>query len=453
MPTTMSLIAKQTVGAGGVASVTFSNIPQTFTDLKVVFSVRNATTDNAVFISFNGSSSNFTNRRLYSSGGLYSFSGTSFFGYAVRSDHDANVFGNTNMYIPNYTGSTFKSISMDNITERNSQNTESALVAGLWSQTAAITSIGFAPGGGNFAEFTTFYLYGISNSTTTQNQTTPSALGGDVITTDGTYWYHAFKYSGSFTPLKNLTTDLLVVAGGGGAGFDLGGAGGAGGLLAFTSESLTTTGYTVTVGAGGSAGLSAGNGGNGGNSQFGSLTASVGGGGGQGDTIGASGNSGGSGGGASSGNGRTGGNGTSGQGYNGANAQASGSYIQAGTGGGGAGGVGFSHSNPSTPTGGNGGAGATSSLINAIGSATGTGQLVSGNYYYAGGGGGGTNASGTAGTGGNGGGGNGAKGSSSPSNIGNNGTANTGGGGGGGGINNGNGASGGSGIIIVRYAV
>ena len=65
--TTNNLISKQTVGSAGAASVTFSSIPQTFTDLRIVVSGRSARTGNvgnAMLVSFNGSASNFSYRIL-----------------------------------------------------------------------------------------------------------------------------------------------------------------------------------------------------------------------------------------------------------------------------------------------------------------------------------------------------------------------------------------------------
>ena len=165
MALTCKLIETKTLGTA-VASIEFTSIPQTYTDLKVVVSVRNTTTENGVLLSFNGSSANFTNFRLYGSGtAAYSFSGSDLFAYAVRSDHTASTFGNTEIYIPNYTSSAYKSISIDNTSERNSAPTEMALIAGLWSNTANITSIGLAStGAGTLAVNSTFYLYGIKNS-------------------------------------------------------------------------------------------------------------------------------------------------------------------------------------------------------------------------------------------------------------------------------------------------
>ena len=453
----MELITSVTVGAGGAATVRLpgtGSIPATYTDLKIVFSARSANsspTGDIMYMTFNGdayNASGYSSRHLIGSGSSASSgTGNSRIGVYPAGAATASTFGNGEIYIPNYLSSNAKSISSDTVTENNGTVAYADLEAGLWNPAtqAAITSITLNPNNDTWVEGSTFYLYGISSVTST-----PKATGG-IVSQDASYWYHMFPFSSTFTPTVALSADILCIAGGGGSGFDLGGGGGAGGLLTFTSQSLTTTGYTVTVGAGGSAGLSAGNGGNGGNSQFGSLTASVGGGGGCGDASSA-GSSGGSGGGAASALNKTGGSPTSGQGYAGGNSLTSGSYVQAANGGGGAGAIGGSQSNPSTPTGGNGGIGATSSLINAMGLATFTGQVVGSSVYFAGGGAGGTNASGIPGVGGLGGGGNGAKGSSSPTNIGNDALINTGGGGGGGGINNGNGAKGGSGLVIVRYA-
>jgi hypothetical protein len=461
MPTTMSLIAKQTVGAGGVASVTFSDIPQTFTDLKVVATVRtnrSGQTDDDVVIRPNNNSSSATSRLLLNNGSSNaSFTGTQIYMVAKGANATVSTFSNCEIYVPNYTSSNFKSFSADLTAENNTSGTNLQLSAQLWSNTSAITSLVFVPGTGPlFVEFTTFYLYGISNSTTTQNLTTPSAIGGDVITTDGSFWYHAFKYSGSFTPLKELTADVLVVAGGGGSG-RTGGGGGAGGLRAFTAQALTSsTGYTCTVGAGGAGGtLDGGVAANGVNSSFAGFgfttINATGGGGGSSynnstNSIGASG---GSGGGGGTGDGanvtRTGGSGNAG-GYSPVEGYAGGSAINSrgSGGGGGASAIGTNATSNTSP--GVGGNGITSALTNTMGAATATGQLSSGNYYYAGGG-TGSQLSGGPTAGGLGGGGAGGALSSGSKN----GTANTGGGAGS--NNDENGYQGGSGIIIVRYAV
>ena len=63
-------------------------------------------------------------------------------------------------------------MSIDTVVENNATANEMSLIAGLWSQTAAITAIGFTPYVGSCAQYTTAYLYGVSNaySNTNRNQ-------------------------------------------------------------------------------------------------------------------------------------------------------------------------------------------------------------------------------------------------------------------------------------------
>ena len=149
------------------ASITFSSIPQTYTDLLVLVSARgDAGGQRDCYISFNGSTSNFSNRFIEMSNDIAS-SGTTarYIGPVSGTTTTANLFSNAAIYIPNYTGSTYKSFSGDFVAENNAQGTNALdLSAQLWSDTAAITSIGFAPSGGSFIQYSTFYLYGIKNS-------------------------------------------------------------------------------------------------------------------------------------------------------------------------------------------------------------------------------------------------------------------------------------------------
>jgi hypothetical protein len=369
---------------------------------------------------------------------------------AGRADYRAYMdTTNFNTYILNFmnysNATTYKNV----LVRGNSAALGTDGLINLWRNTNAITSIVFAPEfTGNFAVGSTFSLYGIAAEATTP---APKATGG-AIYSDSLYYYHVFGSTGVFTPTQSISADVLCIAGGGGSG-RTGGGGGAGGLRALTSQSMTTTAYTVTIGAGGTGATTDGsNATNGGNSSFAgsgftTITASGGGGGssfnGGGTSIGSSGGSGG-GGGTNDGTNysRVGGSGNAGsyspvEGYaggNGVNSRGSG-------GGGGAGGVGTNA--PSTNNGGAGGVG--SSAYSSWGIATGTGENVSGTYYYAGGGGGSTyqypNVAGGAGGGGAG----GPYQSNSKNAI-----ANTGGGAGS--NNDTNGFQGGSGIVIVRYA-
>lgn len=454
MPTTYTPLATTTVGSA-TSTVTFSGISGAYTDLVLVVSGRSTVA---------GQSSDGLAVRVNSdTGANYSVTALRGNGSATASSQNTNdtyyrlatyamtgassasgAFSTTTIHFMNYANTTTnKTI----LARQNVASDGVASTVGLWRSTAAITSISCVGYSGNIDAGSTFSLYGVASAAVVSGA---KATGGDVVTTDGTYWYHAFRTSGTFTPTQTLSCDVLVVAGGGGSMDNSSGGGGAGGLLAYTSQSLSATGYSVTVGAGGTGGTdatstqsTAGN-----NSQFASLTASVGGGRGLGRNVsqttqtksGGSGG-GGTGSGTSLNTSNTGGSATSGQGNAGGNGFAYGEtppYYPA-AGGGGAGAAGNAPSSSSTAgAGGNG-----SSAYSSWGLATGTGENVSGTVYFAGGGGGGINSSGQSGSGAGGYGGGGSNG---------NGVANTGGGGGGKGYPA-TGGAGGSGLVIVRYAV
>jgi len=278
---------------------------------------------------------------------------------------------------------------------------------------------------------------------------TASTLAQTTVTFDGTsnnfVSYANYSTDGGLNLSLGFFADYLVV-GGGGSGGTAGsvsgtGGGGAGGLLQGNTQ-LSSSNYSVTVGAGGvapnTAGSSSVQGVNGTNSVFGDLTAVGGGGGGRFNVVG---NFGGSGGGGGGRNNTAGGAGTTSnsivQGNAGGTARGGNDTGRSGGGGGGGAGSVGGNGAPTSSTAGNGGAGLTNSI---------TGSAI----VYAGGGGGGafdsnSGAVETAGTGGTGGGGAGSTSGNASS-----GTNGLGGGGGGAG-DSGRGGNGGSGVVIVRY--
>ena len=440
MANTYTLLETVTVGAAGAASVTFNSIPQTgYTDLVIKGSIRTSYsgTEGSLCIGFNGSTANFTLMMLRGSGAAASsFTRTTFsenrISYINAVGGTASTFSNVEIYVPNYASANYKSISVDGVMEANATTAYSALTAGLWSQTAAITSLNFTVGSAdNFAQYSTFSLYGVSALGTTPTKA-PKATGGSIIQTDGTYWYHAFLSSGTFTPATALSCDVLVVGGGGGGGTNHGGGGGAGGYRTITGLSVSSA-TTATVGAGGTSGPGT----QGGSSIFDTITSAGGGYGANNVSTGVEpGGTGGSGGGSRGASGGAAGNTPStspSQGNNGGNGNGTGTG-----GGGGAGAVGANTVSSSLSGAGGAGLNTLSSWLST------TGLGVSG--YIAGGGGGGNPT--TGGAGGSGGGGQGGSG------AGVNGTdavANTGGGGGGGGSSSAIGGNGGSGLVIIRY--
>jgi hypothetical protein len=173
MASTYELIASNTVGSGGVASVTFSSIPSTYTDLALKVSVRTdrtgANTDN-VRVRLNGdTSSSYTVRALLASdstvGNDLNTTTSGVFGYYTNTNNTtSSTFSSCELYIPNYTSSNYKSISNESSANGTGSGYNS-MTANLWANTAAITTILMYPQvASNFVEYSTFYLYGIKNS-------------------------------------------------------------------------------------------------------------------------------------------------------------------------------------------------------------------------------------------------------------------------------------------------
>jgi hypothetical protein len=159
----MQIIQHQEL-ASAQASIEFTSIPQTYTDLFLVFSVRpdSATTDTQ--ISFNGNTSNFSRRHLFGNGSSAGSGSAAdrYVGSNPNSSYTANTFGNHSIYIPNYTASQAKSYSADSVAENNATTSVQVILAGLWNDTAAITSLAISVfGAGNFVQYSSATLYGI----------------------------------------------------------------------------------------------------------------------------------------------------------------------------------------------------------------------------------------------------------------------------------------------------
>ena len=445
---TMTKLATITIGATSQSSIEFTNIPQTYTDLKVVLSARTDRADyqDDLAVQFNSDSTSGNHSWVVMWGnnstgqsGTNTSDAYGHGGWVNAASATSSTFGSIEIYFPNYTGNVYKTSSGFSNTENNSSTANQSLIAmasNLYRSSAPITSLKFFSRSSTsykFVQYTTATLYGIRNARRTVGNSI-KATGGN-ISFDGTYVTHTFISSGTFTPAVSLLADYLVVAGGGGGGnadgttFN-GGGGGAGGLRCTvgttggggTPESkvlLTAANqYAITIGAGGGSNSIGSN-----SSIYGTgvNVASSGGGRGKGSNFDGDGGSGGGGRNLYS----AGGAGTTNQGYAGGSAS--------GENAGGGGGAGAAGGNGSGSGAGNGGAGVAIAI---------SGSSVT----YAGGGGGGAATPGSGGAGGGGAGGN-------P--TGTAGTANTGGGGGGVRDNVGatprNGASGGSGIVIIRY--
>jgi len=170
MPTYTLIMPAVTVGSGGAASITFSAIPATYTDLVIRFSTRDTSgaAYGNVITKINGVTTSQSNRTILGlgTGTPSSFPDTPLYSASsTGSTATANTFANTDIYIPNYALTTMnKSLSIDSITETNATGAAASLVGGLYASNTAITSITLAPNSGTYVQYSTAYLYGVSNA-------------------------------------------------------------------------------------------------------------------------------------------------------------------------------------------------------------------------------------------------------------------------------------------------
>ena len=157
---TFTKIATVTVGTGGAANITFSAIPQTYTDLIIFYSLRSSANDQNGGLTFN-SGGTYTYRWLIGAGSGTPPSGTGGISYVISaSTFTTGTFGNGTITIPNYAGSAAKTWSADSVSENNAVLSYAGITSGLWSSTATITSVTLAPLSGTFIEFSSATLYG-----------------------------------------------------------------------------------------------------------------------------------------------------------------------------------------------------------------------------------------------------------------------------------------------------
>ena len=170
MANTYTLIASVTVGSGGAATMSFTSIPSTYTDLVLKISPRGnraAGVWNGMTMTVNGSSSTFSSRFI-EGGDSTVVSGTGSSSSILMNSVGvlySSTFASNEVYIPNYAGSTNKCFSIDSVSEGNQAGgVYQDFIAGLWSTTSAITSITLTSTSFDFVQYSTATLYGIKNS-------------------------------------------------------------------------------------------------------------------------------------------------------------------------------------------------------------------------------------------------------------------------------------------------
>jgi hypothetical protein len=170
---TYTLISSNVL-ASSAASVTFSAIPATYTDLVLRASARsdNASATQNTEIIFNAdTATNYSFTNLLGLGTIgvatqqYATQAYAWTAKIAAASYTANTFASIEIYIPSYTVSQNKPVSVTNMNEYNDTYVQDTAIASvLWRNTAAITSILFYPRTSNFEAGSSFYLYGISNA-------------------------------------------------------------------------------------------------------------------------------------------------------------------------------------------------------------------------------------------------------------------------------------------------
>ena len=169
MANTYTLIASNTLSSSA-ASVTFSSIPSTYTDLVLRVSAR-LTVEDYINITLNESSSSiYSNTRMWGDGSTAN-SGrqsntTNFFLYPAMNTNTANTFSSHEVYIPSYTVSQNKPISVFEVTETNATGGYQFQTAQavLFRSTSAVTSLTLTAAAGSIVSGSSFWLYGVKNS-------------------------------------------------------------------------------------------------------------------------------------------------------------------------------------------------------------------------------------------------------------------------------------------------
>ncbi len=168
---TFDSIATTTIGSGGASTITFSSIPQTYTHLQIRGIAREnsgaGTSINDLLVRFNSDSgANYRYHYIRGNGTAASAgtAGSQTYAWALgtaQAGSTSNTFTGNVCDILDYTNTnkytTTRSLAG---TDLNGSGIVD-FISNLWLNTAAITSITITTGGNNFAEYSSFALYGI----------------------------------------------------------------------------------------------------------------------------------------------------------------------------------------------------------------------------------------------------------------------------------------------------
>jgi hypothetical protein len=210
MAATYKILDSYTVGSGGIGTIVFNNIPQTYSDLIIKLSTRRSTAGigGVLTFTFNDDVYNLYNGiRLIGTGsavssGTQNLTGFGSFGELTGSGATANTFASADTYIANYSNETMvKAINSTATGENNLQEAYATSMTTLYPVPSAITKITINPGAGSISEFTTVTIYGIFNKDVSAVPSTP---------TIGTASVGNLSASITFTPVSNAASYTMT---------------------------------------------------------------------------------------------------------------------------------------------------------------------------------------------------------------------------------------------------
>ena len=161
MAATYKLISSVTVSTA-TNTISFTSIPQTYTDLVIKASLRGSTATTTFAVQVNGTTITSVIRLF--GGGNFTAADSFNEHYINPSDFTSNTFGNTDLYFPNYATSINKTYGVDSVGENDEVQAYMNFASNLTNITDPITSINLLRTSGNFVQYSTAYLYGISNA-------------------------------------------------------------------------------------------------------------------------------------------------------------------------------------------------------------------------------------------------------------------------------------------------
>ncbi len=163
MATTYEKIATTTLGSAS-ATITFSSIPATYTDLKLVLVSNNSSNNQDGKLTFNNdTATNYSDTHLFgdgSSASSYRETSQAYIALFSIANTGASTFSLCEVDIFSYAGSTFKTTLSATSNDKNGAGV-AARTVGLYRSTSAINRLDLALTAGNYNTGTTATLYGI----------------------------------------------------------------------------------------------------------------------------------------------------------------------------------------------------------------------------------------------------------------------------------------------------